>query len=218
MLAAMRFEASVFAPLQREDAGRWRVEVTGIGPESARRESEVLIRKYRPRFVVGVGLCGALDSTLTRRTVVIPATLYRGGGDESLATSELPESVVSEIQARVEAQPRLLARSPHSAPINSGGAMVSVETVAASPAEKQALATRYGANSVDQESYAWCEVAQSYGVPAAIVRVVLDEARDLLPQWRNPRGWPQAALLPYRALTARRVLQAIGRGLSCVRW
>ncbi|GEO25965.1 hypothetical protein AAC03nite_17500 [Alicyclobacillus acidoterrestris] len=216
MLAAMRFEASAFAPLQREDAGRWRVEVTGIGPESARRQSEILIRKYRPRFVVGIGLCGALDATLTRRTVVIPATLYRGGGAESLVTRELPESVVSEIQARVTAQSRLLA--PYSAPINSGGAMVSVETVAASPAEKQALATRYGANSVDQESYAWCEVAQSYGVPAAIVRVVLDEARDLLPQWRNPRGWPQAALLPYRALTARRVLQAIGRGLSCVRW
>ncbi|WAH42730.1 phosphorylase [Alicyclobacillus fastidiosus] len=221
VLAALRFEASAFTALQRNDRARWRVEVTGVGPTAARRRAEALIRQLQPSWVFGVGVCGALHSSLRRKTIVVPSRLYSDEREEWISPSPLPDEVRDVILGRVRVRAGTVARkgerSDTSVALSTGG-LVSVRTVAASPEQKRALATQYDALFVDQESYTWCEVARSFGVPATILRVVLDGAKDALPTWNRPRSWPAALALPYRALAARRVLKAIEGGLSCAHW
>ncbi|MFB5189704.1 phosphorylase family protein [Alicyclobacillus fastidiosus] len=218
VLAALRFEASAFTSLQRKDPEHWRVEVTGVGPAAARRSAEALIRQLQPKWVVGVGVCGALDSSIQRRAIVVPDRLYSDEWEGGISPSPLPEELRHAILGRartIAATNRTGADTPL---VVSTGALVSVRTVAASPEQKRALGAKYGALAVDQESYAWCEVANSLGVPATILRVVLDGLGDALPAWNRPRDWPAALALPYRALAARRVLKAIEEGLSCGHW
>jgi adenosylhomocysteine nucleosidase len=190
VLAALAFEAG---PLARALAGGpvpATVAATGVGPVAARDGARALIRRHRPRMVLGCGLCGALEERWRPGSVALPERLLCGCGGPALWTS--------------------LGRGPVPC-----GALLTVRRPAALPEEKAALATRFGAQWVDQETYAWAAAAAESGLPFAALRVVLDGYGEALPVWRRPGSWPAAVWLPGRALAVRRHLILAARELVC---
>jgi nucleoside phosphorylase len=193
VLAALRFEASAFADVKRTCGHRVRVVTTGLGPIRAALAARRALAEQRPDFVLGVGLCGALDPAEPVGAIAVPAEIVSDdGSDAVLSAAPLPA-------------------------LASRGRMVSTERVAATPAAKEKLRRVHNAFWVDQESYAWCREAAAAGVPFAALRVVLDRAEEPLPRLCDPYSWPMAFRLPRQALQARQRLASVGRWLICER-
>jgi nucleoside phosphorylase len=138
----------------------------GIGGDAARAISD-----EEPRLLVSCGFCGALDGRLQ-------------AGDLVLATS-----VRGKVGPAVTAAPVLLAEARRAL---SGlrfmeGEVLSTTAVAATPAEKRALAAS-GALAVDMETHGLALAASKAGIPWLSVRAVLDPLDAALPAFaREPR-------------------------------
>lgn len=178
VLAALRFEAAPLRRLLRRRGLAAAVAVTGIGPRAAGTRARLLIARHRPRAVLGVGFCGALQPGWPVGTVVRPRCLQSEDGGPVLEVGcwAMPEVA---------------------------GTLLSVRRAATTTHCKRALAQRFAAQWVDQESYAWAAAARAAAVPCVIVRVVVDAAGDTLPDWRRPETWGAWWRLPQRALRAR---------------
>lgn len=130
------------------------IEVVAIGLGGVRL-SERAGRCPRPTLVLSAGTCAALSPHLAAGDLVVPEIVIAPG----------------ELRYLTDAVP----------PLDRAGALLTVEGVAARPADKVLLWTRTGALAADMESSIILEWAHGQGLPVAVVRGVADTARDTIP-------------------------------------
>jgi len=140
------------------------LRVCGIGQQAA-RDSAIAALRDGACTIISWGVAGGLEPSLRPGTVLLPTTVLRAGG------TRLPtDAALRDRLAR--------ALAPHVA--IEAGELLSVDDVLATPRAK-ADARLTGAVAVDMESAAIGAVAVRAGRPFAVLRVVLDGARDRLP-------------------------------------
>ncbi len=181
----------------------------GIGGGAAQ-----IVAREKPRLVVSCGFSGALDPLLEVGDVVLATQV----------TDELGESIAAPAAVLAAARQAL-----GDARFAEGEIFCSTE-VAATPAEKQALA-KPGRLAVDLESGPAARAAVRAGIPWLAVRVIIDpldvalpaftrEARRsylgpaLLHALRGPRATVELARLGLRARAAGHALEAALRRLG----
>lgn len=148
------------------------VRVGGMGAAAAARAGAA-IAAARPRAILAVGFCGALDPGLAVGDLVAAEHVV----DE--ATGE-----------RFPADPGLLAAAP-----GRRGVLVSARRIARTPEAR----ARLRGTAVDLESAALARAARDAGVPFLAVRAVTDTTRHRMPDFERIAGdtgtlrpWPAA--------------------------
>ena len=160
VVAALDFEAR---SLGRRSA-QILVSTSGIGAGNAARAARSLAAAGAAALL-SWGVAGALDPSLRCGTVVLPIEVLRQG--RRFQTDRLWRArVAAALQGRV--------------PLVSG-ALLTSEVAVAAAALKASLFQQTGAAAVDMESAAVAEVAAELELPFLAVRVILDTARDSLP-------------------------------------
>jgi nucleoside phosphorylase len=168
---------------------------TGVGPE---RAAAVAACAPRARLVLSVGCAGGLAPALVTGDLVLVREVIR------LDDQGHPRDVLPAAPDTVAAWAAGRGVALHEA------SLVTSPTVLVEPAAKARLAST-GAAIVDMESAAVASVARRRGVPFVGLRVVLDEAGDVLPLALAADSVDQATgeLRPVRAAMA-----VLGRPLA----
>jgi len=141
--------------------------VTGVGIRRARRGTNIIIARFKPRMVLSAGLSGALSPKLRVGQVV------------------LGEYVVSRLKgerkefAKVGLGGRLCFLEPEGAVISGG--ILTESGFVHEPCRKRTLFEETGALCVDMESWGVVEAAEGAGVPVVSMRAVSDESTEKLP-------------------------------------
>jgi adenosylhomocysteine nucleosidase len=156
--------------------------VSGVGGPAAARAAGLMLDGHRPRRLVTAGFAGGLDPAVPRGGVVRPSGVTTEQGGPRLALAMVGSGDAA------------------------GPLVVSVDTVAATVARKQALAAHTGAALVDMETHAIATVAATAGLPCLAVRVVSDDATQTLPAEVAGLARPQSAFRRFGA-----VVGALGR-------
>jgi nucleoside phosphorylase len=151
------------------------IEVVAVGLGGARL-AERAARCPRPTLVLSAGTCAALSPELDAGDLVVPEIVIAPG----------------EIRYLTDAVP----------PLSRAGALLTVEGVAAQPADKALLWSRTGALAADMESSIVLEWAHDQGLPVAVVRGVADTARDAIPPDIAALVEPGGRVRPARVLRA----------------
>jgi adenosylhomocysteine nucleosidase len=205
VVAALAFEARSLGTRQRAAAGLASltdgslVSVCGMGGENAARAARQLIAAGAGALL-SWGVAGGLDPELTCGTVVLPVEVVHGS--EVLPASSARRFATcrtwrERLGAALQAHARLTA-----------GALLSSPVPVAAAGLKARLFQETRAVAVDMESAAVAEVAADHGLPFVALRVILDTARDSLPESilrafapaalgssRARRAWPLLRLL-----------------------
>jgi adenosylhomocysteine nucleosidase len=167
----------------------------GMGPEKASACARALLQEGVSTLLC-VGAAGAVDESLKVGDLVIA---------EWVLPAEDNQAPIPCDADWIERARDLADRKGFS--VASGG-LVSVSRPVTSPQDKARLARETNALAVDMESAA---AAQAAGVPFLALRVITDDARTALPDfragWKNP-GWllAQGAGFLARAGSMRRAL------------
>ena len=181
VVAALDFEARSLGKCREQIL----LSTCGIGAGNAARAARSLAAAGAGALL-SWGVAGALDPALRCGTAVLPIEVLRQG--RRFQTDRLWRGrVAAALQGRV--------------PLVSGVLLTSEVAVAAA-ALKSSLFQDTGAAAVDMESAAVAEVAAEFGLPFLALRVILDTARDSLPDSvlrsfqapaagpARPRLWP----------------------------
>ncbi|MCC6394261.1 MAG: hypothetical protein IT167_26935 [Bryobacterales bacterium] len=130
----------------------------GAGPRLAAQAVDAACGKWKVDAVISTGFCGGLDPALSVGQVI----------------------AASEIDARVSGKryPAYLPRETNPAP--ACGAILSIDRVAVSVEEKEALRAT-GAAAVEMEAAGVAERAACHGIPFYCIRVVSDAAGESMP-------------------------------------
>jgi nucleoside phosphorylase len=141
-----------------------KTEIGAIGfPDKFNRH----LAKNRYDAVLIAGFGGALDPQCRRnKAVVYECCISAIDGRSTICDRVLSQR----ISAMVDAQP---------------GIGLTTERVIVDACEKRALYNRFGAMVVDMESYCVLDVCTQHGLPAAVLRVISDEADDDLPDFNR---------------------------------
>ena len=139
--------------------------LTGMGPAAATAGAERLVAAGAGALV-SWGLAGGLDPALPAGRIFLPSEIATPAG-ALLATD-------------ARWRERLGAALASFAPLTSGR-LVTSAVVVATVAAKAALFKTSGARAVDMESAAIAEVARGRSLPFIAVRVIIDRARDVMP-------------------------------------
>jgi adenosylhomocysteine nucleosidase len=140
----------------------------GIGADATRALAD-----ERPRVLVSCGFAGGLDPALRTGDVVVASSVADGA------------------TARFRPADPVLRKAVAALAGCRQGEIVSAAEVAATPAEKRALA-QSGALAVDMESAGAARAAAAANIPWLAVRVILDPAHVALPPFTRK---PQASYL-----------------------
>jgi len=160
VVAALDFEARSLGKCREQIL----LSTCGIGAGNAARAARSLAAAGAGALL-SWGVAGALDPALRCGTAVLPIEVLRQG--RRFQTDRLWRGrVAAALQGRV--------------PLVSGVLLTSEVAVAAA-ALKSSLFQDTGAAAVDMESAAVAEVAAEFGLPFLALRVILDTARDSLP-------------------------------------
>jgi nucleoside phosphorylase len=156
----------ILAALREEIAKIRRIEgvtiaLTGDGALRAARGAAVAMERTRPRFVVGVGIAGALTTDLERGDLVVARTIV----DENGGRTSCDAGLVSAVAAG-GARP---------------GTIVTSRAIASSAGKRKLAAGIDGPAAVDLESAAWQRAAAERSLPFVSVRCILDPASEDLP-------------------------------------
>jgi adenosylhomocysteine nucleosidase len=161
VVAALAFEARCFG----KPSDGCLIRLSGIGADNAARAAHALVAAGAGALL-SWGVAGALDPDLASGTAVLPTEVLRQG--RRFATSRLwRERLRSALQGHV----RVVA-----------GALLTSDVAVAAVALKASLFRDTQAVAVDMESAAVAEVAADHGLPFVALRVILDTARDSLPE------------------------------------
>ncbi len=142
-------------------------EVVWVGPGSSGEGPLFdLLISGRFSFVLFTGLAGALSTELAPGSIVVADEVVTAAGE-----CVLPERTFPWDRSRFTSP----GTRVHS------GRILSATTLIGSPEEKGRMARETGAVAVDMESGLWLTLASRAGIPAAVVRVISDGARETLP-------------------------------------
>ncbi|HYS10580.1 MAG TPA: hypothetical protein VEP66_17705 [Myxococcales bacterium] len=151
------------------------------------------IAAEQPRAVVSCGFCGGIDQVLSPGDLIL-ATAVR---DESGQVVETPESLRTAAARGLQGM-RFFE-----------GDLACTSSVAATPAEKRALA-RPGTLAVDMESFTVARAAADVGIPWLALRAVIDPLESSLPAFtRETHGSHLGPALRYAASGPRAIIDLI---------
>ena len=172
VVAALAAEARVLGPAQPQGEGLAVLAdgnllvVSGMGPKAARCAAERLI-DAGATSLVSWGLAGGLDPDLEAGAVCVPREIIAADGSRLWTARSWQEFLSSSVSSGRRVADDALLTAEHA-----------LET----PADKSAARRATGACAVDMESSAVAQVADAHGVPFIVVRVIVDTARDAIPQ------------------------------------
>lgn len=172
VVAALAAEARALGPAQPRSTGYAVLEdgnlvaVSGIGAGAARGAALRLL-EAGATSLVSWGLAGALDPNLPAGAVCVPREIIAADGTRLDTARSWRESLTSSLRR---------GRTVGNGPLLTAAS--ALETRAA----KDEARCRTGACAVDMESSAIAQVANAHGVPFIAVRVIVDTARDGIPQ------------------------------------
>ena len=184
---------------------------TGMGPENAARAAERVLESFSVREIFLVGFAGGVVPGLSP-TSLIACDEVMDGRDDS-----------GRVRTVVSAKP-LIDRALATGLVSAVSSAVTVTRVVTSTKDKLALGARYGVELVEMEGFPLLHLAREKGVPGLMVRAVLDESDDELPDsaaWLSASGQIRVpALLAYLAVRPTVVFSALklyGRAKNCLR-
>ena len=141
---------------------------SGEGRDLARRAIRELLEHFEVRFLVAIGLAGALSEDLRAGELVVANRVVLESSGSARRGQE-----------NVERWCRRLG--------GTSCAFLTVDRVVTRPSEKRVLLAKVGRGpaAVDMESYDFVSAAEAAGIPAVVVRVISDRADEELPSWLN---------------------------------
>ncbi len=139
------------------------VMVTGHGQAAARRGAEALIAGHRPRWVISAGFAGGLAPQVTRGDIV------------------MANAVIGENGQRLAIDLHLSSDHPPTKDLHAG-ALITVDRIVRTAAEKRSLGKKHGALAVDMESLAVAQVCQQEKQRFLAIRAITDALDDELPR------------------------------------
>lgn len=137
---------------------------SGVGSARAARATELLIAGHKPAWIISAGLAGGLVSHVRR-------------GDFIMADS-VADSAGRSLAIDLHVDPSEAAKHPHM----HVGRILSIDHLAATPAEKRTLGEEHLALAVDRESFAVAEVCRASATRFLAIRAVLDPLEEELPE------------------------------------
>lgn len=140
--------------------------VCGMGMKGAGQGIDRLLENGADALM-SVGTAGALDRSLNPGDVLIP---------EHIIHSDSPR-IALDTRWRASATGILTKKA---IPVH-GGELLHVDEVIRSTEEKRDLHTQTGAAAADMESYIVADAANRQGIPALVVRVIVDSAATKIP-------------------------------------
>ncbi len=141
------------------------VAVSGIGGAAADTAAR-LLADAGATSLVSWGLAGGLDPTLGAGTICLPTMVIAADGSRLATDHHWRELLAAAIAAR-----RVVV----------GGSLLTSRSSIDGVAAKAAAFHETGAAAVDMESHAIAAVAASRKLPFIAIRVIVDTARDALP-------------------------------------
>ena len=167
-------------------AGRGAGEIACAGASAARAaEATRRLLAAGARGLVSFGVAGGLSATLPSGALLLPATVCDRDG-----TAFIPDEGWRR---------RISGDLGNSAPCH-GGTLLSVDHALSGASDKAVAARETGAIAVDMESAAVGRVAGRAGVPFVVLRVVADQAGDVLPPAALVAIKPDGGIAPFLVL------------------
>ncbi|PWC52641.1 nucleoside phosphorylase [Azospirillum sp. TSO22-1] len=142
------------------------VACSGADADRAQRLAEEMVA-HGATALVSFGLAGGLAHGLKAGTLLLASGVVLPDGSERAVSPAWRAAV--------------LARAQAAGVSLSGGRIASVPRMAATPADKRALAGRSGSAAVDMESAAVALAAQDAGLPFLVLRAVADPPDATVP-------------------------------------
>jgi adenosylhomocysteine nucleosidase len=146
-------------------SGSLYLQLSGIGPERARRAAEILL-SAGAKALISWGVAGGLAPHLKSGTLLLPEQVQLIRGEEYHPDSRWRQRIMNRLDAKL--------------PFSSA-ALCHTETILSSPEEKNHLYYQTQCAAVDMESAAVAKAAAHAGVPFLIIRAVADPAQTALP-------------------------------------
>lgn len=160
----------------REHEAGLLVLTTGQGRENALR-AVATARAAGATALVSWGLAGALVDDLRAGTILMPTRVLEPAGQRYVADPHWCDAIAAALGPDMESDRR---------------DVIAVSQVLCSVQDKQSAAAGSGAVAADMESGAIAHAAAQAGIPFIVIRVVVDEAADALPEdvaaWVDERG------------------------------
>lgn len=152
--------------------------LSGMGPVAARHAAELLIEAGATALAV-FGVAGALSTHLRNGALFCPECVL----------DEKGHTYYADLEWRIRLQQRLATSLP------ADGALLSVASPLLTAADKADAHQRYEALAVDMESAAVAAIAERHGLPFLVLRAIVDECDDAIPEalngsvdaWGRPR-------------------------------
>lgn len=149
--------------------------VSGMGPKAARHAAEALVGAGATALAV-FGVAGALSYQLRNGSLFCPERVLDEERHVYVADSAWRASMRRQLAA-------------------AEGSLLSVASPLLTYATKRAAHQHYSALAVDMESAAVAAVAQEHGLPFVVLRAIVDEVNDAIPEalngsvddWGRPR-------------------------------
>ncbi len=160
--------------------GKWAADprislcVSGARPDCAEAEARRLVTEGC-RVLLSWGVAGGLDPALALEPgdLTIPAQVVAEDGRRL----PLSQTVIARLDRAIQA-----AEMPRSSRgVTGTGAILGLDRMVLSAAEKAALFERTGAVAVDMESHRVARMAEEAGLPAVAIRAIADPADRTLP-------------------------------------
>jgi nucleoside phosphorylase len=196
IIVALAAEAAVLASRAKPEhittladgAALW---LSGMGPAAATRAAEALADAGAVALAV-FGVAGALSAHLRNGALFCPERVLDENGDVYAADPAWRESIQQKL-------------TKNTVPLHTEGALLSVASPLLTTAAKTAAHARHEALAVDMESAAVAAVARQRSLPFVVLRAIVDEAADAIPDALN--GSVDAFGHP----RARHLIAALGR-------
>ncbi len=171
IVAALPQEVRCLTPSRVETGSRLPIApgvellVCGIGRERADGAARSLV-ETGTRALVSWGTAAALQPELRSGDVLIPDAVVSGNGTRLAVDSHWRRRLISDLSSRLQVH---------------GGPLSETAHVLADASRKADFGRLTGALAADMESGSILRVAQSAGIPAVVVRVVMDDCHASIP-------------------------------------
>ena len=165
VVTALAAEADALRGIGNGASADFTIAVAGPGLANAKRAAEHLLATGAERLFV-FGIAGGLVPTYDSGQVIIYDAIFDASGGRYECDHKWCRALAAQLHRQ---HPAIVAGYSAASPLRDA-------------ATKRAIAKRHGCAAVDMESAAVVQAAHAAGVPAAVVRAILDPLDFTLPQ------------------------------------